>query len=136
MKATRPSILPICCSFCLLGDEFGYAIAGFTEIDDAQLYRLTDPDIGRIGVDDRVDPQARLLGQFDESDDIRGHPARNEGLADHDVAEDGAVAADFLEVHGATGVPAALQRRMNPLPGVVAAAQHELAVLQTLPVRL
>src|ERR1700761_1114706 len=137
-RAVRTDGLLISCHsgrLTLLYGEFRYAITAVSEVDDAHLHRLPDSHLGWIRIDDRIDPQSRLLNQFDEPDDVRGHPAGNERLADHNVAEDRAVATDFLEVYGATGVAAAFQRRVDPLAGIVAAAQHQLADLQTLPVR-
>ena len=104
--------------------ELRYAVAAFAKVDDAQFNPLPNPDVSGFGVDDRIDPQTRLFVQLDQSHDVGRHPTGHQRLADDDVAEDRAFAADFLEVHGTAGVPAALQRWMDPLASVVAAAQR------------
>ncbi|GAB4718725.1 hypothetical protein MOKP125_34190 [Mycobacterium avium subsp. hominissuis] len=76
-----------------------------------------------------------MLVQFDQTDYVGWHAPRHQRLTDHDVTVNGSPAADRLEMHRASGEPAALKWWVDPLAGVVAPAQHQLAVLETFPVR-
>ena len=81
-------------------DKLRDSVTTVSEVGDSQAYRLTDPDLRRLGVDHAADAQTGLFGQLDQPNDIGRHQPWDECLPDNDEAENRAPPTDSSKCTG------------------------------------